>query len=306
MSGEIKFYDRADECEKIEKVYGEWGIKFLYTTSLGGVVRGILKRPFFSRLYGFFQNTPASRRKIKPFIKKFHINMNEYDFGHLSSELKEESYFHFNDFFIRKFLKGKRPFLGNDDLMPAFCEARYFGWESVNEKITFPVKGVFLNASSLLGSLKKDWGAIFTNGPLLLARLCPVDYHRFHFPDTGEVLATSCEGDELESVNPLALKAKPEIFLKNERKITILQTENFGKLAYIEVGATCVGSIIHSHKKEKFKRGEEKGYFLFGGSTVIVLGEKGKWKPASDILERTSKDQEVLIRLGREVGNKNF
>ena len=106
------------------------------------------------------------------------------------------------------------------------------------------------------------------------------------------------------SVNPIALKERPEIFMINERAVTILQTENFGKLAYIEVGATMVGKIIQSTDLKDFKRGDEKGYFLFGGSTVIVLGEKGKWKPTDDLIKHTQGGMETWVPLGQKIAEK--
>ena len=151
---------------------------------------------------------------------------------------------------------------------------------------------------------KEKWAETFSEGPLVVARLCPVDYHRYHYPDDGLVLESYRVPGILHSVNPIALKQKSEIFLKNERQVSILETKNFGKLAYIEVGATCVGKIIQSSKSKNFSRGEEKGYFLFGGSTVILLGEKGAWTPSQDILDWTLKGTEVYLKLGQEMGRK--
>jgi len=103
-------------------------------------------------------------------------------------------------------------------------------------------------------------------------------------------------------VNPLALKKIPTVFSDNERKVTILETENFGKLAYVEVGAICVGKIVQSREMVgTFDRGEEKGYFLFGGSTVILLGEKGKWVPDDIILEKTEMGMEVYQKVGKRI-----
>ena len=107
---------------------------------------------------------------------------------------------------------------------------------------------------------------------------------------------------QYHSVNPLALKAKPEILIVNERRASILETQDFGKLAYIEVGAAMVGKIVQSHDETAaHHQGAEKGYFLFGGSTVILLGEKGKWAPSSDILENTEAGIETYLHLGEEV-----
>ena len=186
--------------------------------------------------------------------------------------------------------------------MGAFAEARYFGYEQVHDELRIPVKGNFLTAAKLLGNTK--YAGEFEGGPLLLARLCPVDYHRYHYADAGETLENYRIHGKYDSVNPLALKYKQDIFIKNERRVSVVNTENFGKLAYIEVGATCVGKIVQtSDEKKPHLRGEEKGYFLFGGSTVIVLGEKGRWVPSQDILEHTQKGLETYVQLGDEVAS---
>jgi phosphatidylserine decarboxylase len=145
---------------------------------------------------------------------------------------------------------------------------------------------------------------VIKDGPLLLARLCPVDYHRYHYPDDGKTLNSYTVHGDYHSVNPLALKYRQDILIKNERRVSIVETKKFGKLAIVEVGATCVGKIIQSHDESKdFKRGDQKGYFLFGGSTVIVYGEPGKWKPSSDILKNTELGLETYIHLGDEVAD---
>ena len=135
-----------------------------------------------------------------------------------------------------------------------------------------------------------------------MARLCPTDYHRFHFPDGGRVLERYSLPGRLHSVNPIALKRRGDIFFTNKRDISILETENFGKLAYIEVGAICVGKIVQSHRQGDFRRGEEKGYFLFGGSSVIVMGLPGRWVPSEDVLRHTKEGMETYVRLGDVLG----
>ncbi len=137
---------------------------------------------------------------------------------------------------------------------------------------------------------------------MLIARLCPVDYHRFHYPDAGRVEKLYRIPGRFHSVNPVALQFKQDTFATNERVVSVLNTNYFGKLAYIEVGAICVGKIVQTHNiAEGFKRGQEKGYFLFGASTVVLMGEPGAWTPAADILENTQKKLETLVKLGDEV-----
>lgn len=303
-SPEIRYFSRVSGQNEIEKVYGDWFIKFLYTTDLGKNMGGVFTNKYFSRFYGSFQDMPSSHRKVRPFIEKFNIQMSEYEPGTRPALDPRDSYRTFNEFFIRRFKLGKRSFVTEPGRMPAFAEARYVGFESMSDKAVYPVKGQFLRAKDLIGN--DQVSKIFEGGPLLIARLCPVDYHRYHYPDNGKVLDNFRIPGAYDSVNPFALKFKNQIFIKNERHVSILQTENFGRLAYIEVGAICVGKIVQSHRWNKpFMRGEEKGYFLFGGSTVVVIGEKGAWKPSQDILANTEKGIETYLHLGNEVAVKN-
>jgi phosphatidylserine decarboxylase len=296
---EVKYFSRVTGKIENEKVYGANAVKWLYENPFAKAISPLICKAPLSKLYGEIQNTSWSKSKINPFIKDFDIPMNDF-------LPKDGKFQNFNEFFIRKFRPGKRTFVENPKEMGAFAEARYFGYESMTADKKIPVKGSFLSSESLLEN--SEFANIFKNGPLLLARLCPVDYHRFHFPDNGSVITDYRINGLFHSVNPLALKKNPEIFIQNERHVTILNTENFGKLAYIEVGAICVGKIIQTNTLfpgMTFNKGDEKGYFLFGGSTVIVLGENGKWKPSSDILENTNKGIETYLQLGTSAAVPN-
>lgn len=292
MNESIYFWNRKTASVEKEEVYGDGALKWAYGTRLGrSLVGSVLSKKWVSQLYGSYQDSPKSQKKIGPFIQQFKIPMEEFEEGPFPT---------FNQFFIRRFRAGARPFVSASSEMAAFSEARYFAFEKVTPELKIPVKGSFLSAEGLLGNSK--WLQDFKNGPLLLARLCPTDYHRFHFPDSGKYLDTYSVHGLLHSVNPLALHFKQDIFVTNERQVSILETENFGKLAYVEVGALCVGKIVQTaDSQQKFKRGQEKGYFLFGGSTVIVLGEPGKWKPDQDLLDQTSQGRETLVCLGDRV-----
>jgi len=296
-AGEIRFWDRKAGQEQVEKVYGDALVRWLYENPVGRQLADrVLAQSWFSKLYGAYQDTTLSAMKVARFIEDFEIPIQEY-------EVPTGGFTSFNEFFIRKFKSGAREFVSEAGVMPAFAEARYLAWDHIDVDQSFPVKGKFLTARQVLGDAKHTRD--FEGGPLLLARLCPVDYHRFHFPDDGTVLAHRGVSGALHSVNPVALRARSDIFAKNEREVTILETQNFGKLAYVEVGAMCVGKIVQSHGKlDSFKRGEEKGYFLFGGSTVIVLGEPGAWLPDPDLLENTRRKLETRLRLGESVARK--
>ncbi|MFZ9594583.1 MAG: phosphatidylserine decarboxylase [Bdellovibrionia bacterium] len=299
MEKSIVVWNRQQGKEEVEQVFGDAWVQFLYGTSVGKKLADqFLSRSWVSQVVGRYQDTRFSARKVDAFVKKFQIPMEEFEPG---------PFLNFNEFFIRQFKPGQREFVSADNEMGAFAEARYLAYEKVGLEERFPVKGKWLSASALLGD--ESNAKVFEGGPMLLARLCPTDYHRFHFPDSGEVLKQYTISGKLHSVNPLALQAKPEILITNERQVSLLKTEHFGNLAFVEVGALCVGRIVQTFGSNSgavsaqaaFKKGQEKGYFLFGGSTVIVLGEPGLWRPDADLLEQTQKGRESRVRLGERV-----
>ncbi len=247
----IRFVELDSGTIHEEQVYGGFWIKALYGTLIGRVISALIALPPFSRLYGWLQDRPKSSQKVKPFIEKFDIKMS--DFLPEEGRTEDEPYSTFNQFFTRRVTETARPF-AQDDQFPAPCDARYFAYSALNDSVSIPVKGSFFKASALLNH--GEWNDVFDDGPGFIARLCPVDYHRFHFPDKGRVLDSWRIPGALHSVNPWALAFREDIFMINEREVTILETAHFGKLAYVEVGATCVGKIQQTHEGESFERGE--------------------------------------------------
>jgi len=245
-------------------------------------------QPLYDRLIALYQDTRRSARQIAPFIRKHHIDM---------SEFKPVTYRSFAEFFDREFRPDARPFTQNPGEMAAFAEARYFGWSRVNRDQRFPIKGASLNAEQILGSAER--AQPFLGGAVLLARLSPMDYHHVHYPDDGRTVEHDRLGHRLWTVNWHALQNKPDILLRNERQINILETRHFRRLAFVEVGALSVGRIAQVHPLgAPFMRGDEKSVFKFGGSAIVVFGEPGAWQPASDMIERTGQSVETLVRLG--------
>jgi phosphatidylserine decarboxylase len=291
----IQYYNRYTKKVESEKVYGEGFLRFAYEGA-GKIFQSFLGQAWFSQAYGFIQDLPLSKVKVQKFIRDFSIPME--DFLPEEGRSKEDPYSNFNQFFIRRFRPGLRPFPSAPEVFGAPCEARYIGFEEHQDEQHFPVKGVYLRAKDLLGKDIED----FRGGPVVIARLCPVDYHRFHFSDNAEIISEYRIHGDLQSVSPIALKERPEIFIKNERSVTLMQTENFGPLAFIEVGATCVGKIVQSYKGPHVERGAEKGYFLFGGSTVIILGQKGRFRLSDDLRENSLKGLETYLHLGDSMG----
>jgi len=251
-------------------------------------------RPLYDWFAAAWQNTPWSARKIGPFVRKHWIDMSEFEPGPFRS---------YAAFFDRRFLPGKRSFPADVNQMGAFGEGRYFGWEKPEPGMTFPVKGAALEPNAILGS--EDRVGHFEGGPVILARLSPVDYHHLHFPDDGRIVDEARMGHSLWTVNPTALRNQPDILFRNERYIQLLQTKHFGMLGFVEVGALSVGRIKQVHPKEApFKRAEEKSVFKFGGSAVVLFGQNGAWRPADDVLQHTREGMETYLRLGEPIAHR--
>jgi phosphatidylserine decarboxylase len=248
----------------------------------------IKSQPLYDRLYALYENSRWSTREIEPFIRKYHIDLAEFEPVQWRS---------FAEFFDRRFRPGVRRFPSAPEEMGAFAEARYFGWRKVTSDQKFPVKGHSLNAAQILGSAER--ARLFARGPVLLVRLAPVDYHHVHYFDDGKTLDHQRLGNRLWTVNWHALQSKPDILFANERNVNILETRNFGRLGFVEVGALSVGRIAQVHPVDlPFKRGEEKSVFRFGASAIVVFGEPGKWSPSADVLAHTNENVETLLRLG--------
>jgi phosphatidylserine decarboxylase len=288
----IKVMDRKTKQVFEETVYGKAGIEFLYRNYFGvQLFERFLSKKWISKAYGILQTIPPSAKKVAPFIEKYAIPMEEFESGPFRS---------FNEFFIRKFKPGMRSFPSRPSEFGAVAEGRYTVFNELNLATKFAIKGTQLTLRELLN--REDLEC-FHGGPGFIARLCPVDYHRYHFPDRGSVKESYLIQGAYHSVNPMAFHHFPKVLSQNERRVAILETEQFGKLAYVEVGALCVGKIKESHpESQPFERGGEKGYFLFGGSTVVVIGEKGKLTFDADLIENTLKGYETMIRLGEKIG----
>ena len=250
--------------------------------------------PLYDRLYSLLQQTRWSARKIGPYIQKHHIRMDEF---------VKRDYRSFEDFFVREFRPGVRRFPTAPGEMGAFAEARYLAWEKLTPDHEFPVKGSSADAERVLGSAER--ARPFLGGPVILARLAPVDYHHVHYPDAGRTLDTDRLGSHNFTVTWQALLNKDDIILRNERAVSILETEHFGRLGFVEVGALTVGRIAQIHPaNEPFTRGLRKSVFRFGGSAILVFGEPGAWLPSQDLLEHTREGVETMLRLGQTVATR--
>ena len=291
----ITFYNRATGEVETEQVYGEGFLKWAYGNPLGKIaLHAFVKRPFFSAWYGRRMDDPKTKEKVAPFIQDYGMNVDDF----LDSP---ESYEHFNAFFYRKLKKSARPIADCDVVFPA--DGRHLGFENAEQINGAFIKGQQWNLRELINddALYQQ----FKGGSLVLSRLCPVDYHRFHFPCAGTPGETRLINGPLFSVSPIALRQRLNYMWENKRTCTVLETADMGKVLILEIGATCVGSILQTYTAgQAVEKGDEKGYFAFGGSSTITIFEPGKVKLDADLLEHSANCQELYALMGDSIGRK--
>ncbi|KAJ0077830.1 hypothetical protein Patl1_36952 [Pistacia atlantica] len=210
----------------------------------------------------------------------------------------------FNDFFIRELKLGARPIasLENDEVAVCAADSRLMAFKSAEDSLRVWIKGRKFSIQGLLG--KEIVSDAFVDGSLVIFRLAPQDYHRFHFPVSGIIERIVDIPGCLYTVNPIAVNSKYcNVFTENKRVVSIISTKHFGKVAFIAIGATMVGSITFLKKEGDFvKKGDEFGYFSFGGSTVICVFEKDAIKIDEDLLANSGRSLETLVRVGMSLG----
>lgn len=293
------YYIERKSGKKIkEKVAGNKYITWCYTTSMGkSLLEFVIKKKFFSTIYGKFQNMSKSTGKIADFVKEFNIDMSE--------AVREEPsmYTSFNDFFTRKLKEGSRKIHLEEQVLISPADGKVLAYENIDMNRVVQVKGFFYKLKELFND--EHMAREFNGGTCIVIRLAPDDYHRYHFTDDGVVSKTFEIKGDYYSVNPIALKEIISLYCKNKRHITIFESKNFDKIAYIDVGATCVGSIIQTFEENiSVKRGDERGYFKFGGSTVVMFVKKHMVKIDEDIIKNSNDGIETKVYMGEKIGEK--
>lgn len=296
----VFYLNRKTQKVEEEKIYGLLGLKLLYEKKIFYslfskiLLHFCVKNSFVSRLCAFLHKTKKSQKKIAPFIRAYEINIEEF-------VVPPEGFSSFNDFFIRKLKPGARPLKESEKTLVLPADGRYLVFENVSHSDTFFVKGQQLSLQELIPDPAISHR--YEEGSLVFGRLCPSDYHRFHFPCDCIPSRAQVINGYLYSVNPIALRQNIKILSQNKRVLTELETTHFGKVLYIEVGATAVGSIQQTYTPHlHYKKGDEKGFFEFGGSTVLMLFEKNKIIFDKDLLESSKQCLEVKANMGESLG----
>lgn len=293
----IKYIERKTGEIKEEKVMGEGALKFLYYNPFGSLLLNtVVKRKFLSEIYGKKMNKPESKMKIAGFIKEMNIDMNDY-----ARDINE--YKSFNDFFYRELKTGARTIDRTENVLVSPADGKILAYENLKEKDKFFVKGSEFTLEEFFSD--KELAKKYEDGTFVIVRLAPADYHRFHFPAAGKISETKKIKGYYYSVSTHAIKRNFRIFCENKREYAILSTKQFGDIAMIDVGATMVGSIVQTYKENSFvEKGDEKGYFLFGGSTCILVFEKDKIQVDEDIIENTKNGIETRIYMGEKIAHE--
>lgn len=291
----IRYFNRYTQALEDEAIYGDRWLKWAYNTRLGKITtRAFLKRAFFSHWYGWRMSLPWSRSKVIPFIRNYNIKQEEF--------LKASDNFKsFNDFFYRELKPQARPINSNSRSVTLPADGRHLGFMDINQSDRFFVKGQKLSLKKLVNS--EQLAQKYAGGALTLSRLCPVDYHRFHFPIDGIPTKAQLIQGSLLSVNPIALKQSIHILTQNKRYLIEIKDTPCGDVAMIPVGATCVGQVHFTYTPgQKIRKGDEAGYFAFGGSAVILIFQKDSIQLSKDITFYSQEGTEVYAKMGDVLG----
>lgn len=299
----MQVYNRSlKQYEPISQYGGEL-LEILYQRRLGRALLKFVIHPVFSRVYGIYNSTRLSRKRIAPFVEEYGICMEDYE---------KREYSSFNDFFIRKPRPDKRPvdMAETSFVSPADSKLSVY---PITKDNRISVKGVEYTLSELVNGkeasvnekTKQGGGTIKLNdyegGLCLVFRLTMDDCHRYCFVDDGRVVKRRHIKGKLHTVSSISREHK--VYRENFRVVNVLDTRNFKRMVCIEVGALLVGRIVN-HPIRTFKKGMEKGYFEPGGSTIIFLLQKDSVKLDEDIAHICKEGTEVKIRLGEKIGSK--
>jgi phosphatidylserine decarboxylase len=301
MAEPVRYYDRHSRQLKAERIYGERWLRFAYGNPAGRLGVWLLaRRAWLSRWYGWKMKKKESGLRVIPFISKYGVDVDEFEKSAFDFKT-------FNEFFCRTLKPSARPIAPGDRVAVFPADGRHLAFPSVEAADGFYAKGSKFTLAELLGESglpgQKELSARYVGGAMLISRLCPVDCHHFHFPVGGIPSESRLIPGWLYSVHPIALRRDIRLLVANKRLLTLVENPVFGTVAMIEIGATNVGSIIQCFVPgRKAGKGDEKGFFSFGGSCVITLFEPRRMVFDADVVEQSARCVETYARMGDRVG----
>ncbi|MFO7724500.1 MAG: phosphatidylserine decarboxylase [Oceanipulchritudo sp.] len=293
----IRIFNRYTGKYEKELVYGEAFLRLAYGTAVGRwSTWALVSRPFFSRLFGWRMRQRGTAGKVLPFISKYGLDAGEF-------AKPPDSYHCFNDFFCRELKPGARPVDRRPEAIVFPADGRHSGWQEIGSEEGVFVKGQHWELGPLLEK-SVERPERFEGGTLVLSRLCPTDYHHFHFPVSGLLCHRHWMGRHLYSVSPFALRKNLAYLWANKRCLTRIDAGSLGEVLFIEVGATNVGSIRHRPvgMGDRIEKGEPAGWFEFGGSSLLTIFERGKVSLSDDLAAHSREGIELYAHMGDVMG----
>jgi phosphatidylserine decarboxylase len=294
----IRVMDRSNGNMFAETVFSEDAMRVAYGSEWGRAITSkLLTSPWLSKIYGAYNDSAASRHKIEEFVHSLAIDVSE-------SEKDLAEYQSFNDFFARKLKPGARPIDAGNTSIASPGDGRILVFPKVSQGAITHVKWAPIKLFQLFGN-NEVLAQSFEGGSALVLRLCPADYHRFHFPAAGRASITRTVDGVLHSVSPYALETGLPVYCQNKRTICELESEHFGRIVCMEVGALLVGSIVQTYRPGmQVCKGDEKGFFKFGGSTVICFFLPGAVQFDADLCENSASGVETLVKMGSHIAKR--
>ena len=285
----MKIYVRQDKSFIEDRQYGGRSLERLYNTWYGRVLSKFILLPVFSTMATSKDRRSSSVKKIAPFVEEYKINMDDFE---------EREYDSFSDFFTRNIKPGRRPVDEDTSAVISPADSKVLCYD-IGDDLKFTVKGSVYTPDEIVGNSIGLGG--FAGGKALVFRLSMDDYHHYCHIDSGRVESSVEIKGKLHTVSSISSKYK--IYKENHRIVNVLDTDHFGKVIYIEVGALLVGRI-KNNGLTKFEKGSEKGYFEQGGSTIVLFFEKNMINVDPDILEMSGNGIETKVRMGERIGVK--
>ncbi len=267
-------------------------VRFLYRNPWGQQLMKLLISPGISSAAGWLLSRSVSRILVKPFVRRNGLDLSDYPRCRYRS---------FNDFFTRKILPDRRPVDMERSHLIAPCDSKLSA-VPITGDAHFRIKGVEYTLESLLRD--QELSDRYQGGMLLLFRLSVDDYHRYCYVADGRKSENIRIPGVYHTVSPYAAEQLP-IYRENTREYTLLETEEFGTVLVMEVGAMLVGQIQNHHGAAQVRRGQEKGMFQFGGSTVVLILERGSVELDADILRNSAAGEETLVKMGEKIGERH-
>lgn len=284
----MKYIDRDGNISKDDSGQDRL-LKWMYSTPLGRGTLKVLVQPCVSKVAGAFLDSSLSTCIIPGFVKSNNINMDDY---------VDETYSSYNQFFTRHIRPELRPAEGDENTVTSPCDGKLSVYKITNNS-TFNIKNTRYTVNSLLRS--KELAKRYESGTICIFRLTVDDYHRYSYIDDGIKSGEYFIQGVYHTVNPVANDVYP-IYKENTRQFSLLKSEHFKTVLMMEVGALLVGRIVNYKGHAKVKKGEEKGRFEFGGSTVVLMFEKDAVDIDKQLWLNTANGYETIVRMGQSIG----